>query len=200
VLLTSLNLSIHFWPLGRRATDTSGLSSGGGGWGTQLYSLFSSGTPNRSYCDACCLQKWTFLINQSQSLIFSLITLSIHSSPSTRRQNRRSPAAARPTFDSQQMEILLLAVHALSYDKSLFRTNDSNNRANCTHAPTEKSNSAHRICAIDLVMNDSRMCILMLSHRYAIALHSDAVCVSARTESKVSSPVWKKEIEHYKSF
>lgn len=55
-LLTSLNLSIHFWPLGSRATDTSGPSSGGGGWGAQLYSRFSSGTPSRSYCAACCLK------------------------------------------------------------------------------------------------------------------------------------------------
>lgn len=32
-------------PLGNLATATSGLSSGGGGWGTQLYSRFSIGTP-----------------------------------------------------------------------------------------------------------------------------------------------------------
>ena len=46
---------MHFWPLGRRATETSGLSSGGGGCGTQLYSRFSNGTPRRSYWAACCL-------------------------------------------------------------------------------------------------------------------------------------------------
>lgn len=46
---------MHFWPLGSRATDTSGPSSGGGGCGAQLYSRFSRGTPNLSYWAACCL-------------------------------------------------------------------------------------------------------------------------------------------------
>lgn len=36
-------------PLGSLATVTSGLSSGGGGRGTQLYPRLSIGTPTRSY-------------------------------------------------------------------------------------------------------------------------------------------------------
>lgn len=51
-----LTLSVRS-PLGRRATDTSGLSSGGGGCATQLYSRFSIATPHRSYSADCCLQE-----------------------------------------------------------------------------------------------------------------------------------------------
>lgn len=86
------------------------------------------------------------------------------------------------------MEILLLAVHELFFCKSLFHTSDNNNHANYILVQMEILNFVLRICAIDLIKNDSKMYKLMLIHRLLIAQHLGAVCVSIKKENTDVNP------------
>jgi hypothetical protein len=78
------------------------------------------------------------------------------------------------------MEILLLAVHELFFCKSLFHTSDSNNHANYILVQMEILNFVLRICAIDLIKNDSKMYKLMPIHLFLVAQHLDVVYALAR--------------------
>lgn len=109
-MLTSFNLSMHFCPLGSLATETSGLSSGGGGCDAQLYSRFSSGTPIRSYCPACCLknvgQTKTFS-TRSKKLFVEQLTSSTRSNQGKQLQNLRFlKGALHPIYDLLRKGIL----------------------------------------------------------------------------------------------
>lgn len=107
--LTSFNLSMHFCPLGSLATATSGLSSGGGGCDAQLYSRFSSGTPIRSYCPACCLRKyWKLKFIYLKMLKIHALTSSIRSSRGKQLHSLHFPAAIHLQIsDLPQREIPL---------------------------------------------------------------------------------------------
>lgn len=79
------------------------------------------------------------------------------------------------------MEIPLLAVLVLFFDKSLFHTSDNSNHANCIPDQTVILSFVLHIYAIDLIENDSKMYRLKQSHLRVIVPHSDAAYALVRT-------------------
>lgn len=89
------------------------------------------------------------------------------------------------------MEIPLLAVLELSFDKSLFHISGSSNHANCIPDPTEILRFVLHIYAIDTTASGSKMYRPKQIRRHAVVPHSDVACVSSETENTDAIPASK---------
>lgn len=126
-------------PQGKRATATSGLSSGGGFCWIQLNCLLANGIPKRSYCDVWNLEWSQLLWNGVKNILWEDITSNTHSNPSTRLHTLHSLVTKhlRSSCDSSNSDIRSQVKLELSSYTFWLRKHGKCNRASCISCPKD---------------------------------------------------------------